>query len=294
MSDDVRAVLTDAAQSWAELDVDAAWQQGRRLRRRRRVLVRAAGVAAVVCVVAVAGVAVMARRDDPSSVTAGAVPSSLGPAKESPAPRGFTTTAGWQQLRVTGGMAVVVSVAPDNIEGLSIGARGRVRDDVSVRIEGEKLIIERDSPPERSSVRVTVRVRLKELERVDASAGVSIDLGNVASSTPFSAHLDGGATVKGEVVAPSVEVAATGGTKVTLAGTADQLAVDASGGVNVDLEQLTARIATTSLESGARASVTVTERIERVRARGGAKLVYFGNPQLGTIDKDISSTVTPG
>ncbi len=259
-----------------------------------RVLVRATGVAALVCVVAVTGAAVLAGRDDPSSVTAGAVPSSLGPARQSTAPSGFTTTAGWRKLRVTGGMSVVVSVAPDNIEGLSIGARGRVRDDVSVRIEGETLIVERDSPPTRSSERVTVRVRLHQLERVDASSGVSIDVGSVASSTPFTVHLEGGATVQGTIVAPSVELAASGGAKATLQGTTDRLAVDASGGVNADLDGLTARTATFILESGTQASVTVTDRIESVRARSGAKLVYFGTPQLGTIDKDISSTVTPG
>jgi len=77
---------------------------------------------------------------------------------------------------------------------------------------------------------------------------------------------------------------------VTLSGSAGDLAVEADGGSQAKLGDLAVVDANVEARGGSHVTVNPSGRLDAV-AKGGSHVSYLGNPTLGTIDADTSSSI---
>ena len=84
----------------------------------------------------------------------------------------------------------------------------------------------------------------------------------------------------------------SGGSQVTMVGSARDLTVDASGGSHLYLSDFIADNADVELSGGSFGSVYVGGKLD-ADLSGGSTLSYYGDPDLGNIDISTGSTLTP-
>lgn len=104
------------------------------------------------------------------------------------------------------------------------------------------------------------------------------------------ADLSSGSHLRGEVEAGDITFKLSGGSHVTLSGSAGDLAVEADGGSHAKLGGLAVVDANVEARGGSHVTVNPSGRLDAV-AKGGSHVSYLGNPTLGTIDADISSSI---
>ena len=105
------------------------------------------------------------------------------------------------------------------------------------------------------------------------------------------ADLSSGSHLRGEVEAgDDVTFKLSGGSHVTLSGSAGDLAVEADGGSHAKLGGLAVVDANVEARGGSHVTVNPSGRLDAV-AKGGSHVSYLGNPTLGTIDADTSSSI---
>ncbi len=105
-------------------------------------------------------------------------------------------------------------------------------------------------------------------------------------------ELSGGAhgTATGFVSTNNFVVDASGGARVQMAGQANDLTINGSGGSQLDLSDFTVTIAYVNLSGGSTADVDATGTIN-ANLSGGSHLYYSGNPTLGSQNVSGGSTI---
>jgi len=112
-------------------------------------------------------------------------------------------------------------------------------------------------------------------------------------------HADGSFNIFGsgrfvEVVTPTlVEVSASGGSDLTGVGEVETLAINASGGADVDLTDLIVATANVEASGGANVTVEITEQIQG-EVSGGADLTILGEPTSQNIETSGGADVHNG
>lgn len=82
----------------------------------------------------------------------------------------------------------------------------------------------------------------------------------------------------------------SGGSHITLSGSAGNLTVGANGGSHAKLAGLAVVNANVKANGGSHVTVNPNGRLD-AKASGGSHVTYLGNPTLGAIDEDTSSSV---
>jgi hypothetical protein len=88
-----------------------------------------------------------------------------------------------------------------------------------------------------------------------------------------------------------LEAMSSGGSDLRLSGTADSVAIQASGGSDIDARDLRARAVDIQTSGGSDAVIDVSERLV-AQASGGSDIVYSGNPATADIDEGGGAGVT--
>jgi len=104
------------------------------------------------------------------------------------------------------------------------------------------------------------------------------------------ADMSGGSHLQGDFEANDLTLKLSGGCHITLSGSAVNLTVDANGGSQAKLGNLAVLNAVVDAGGGSHVTVNPSGRLDAV-ARGGSHISYLGNPTLGTIDDDVSSSI---
>jgi hypothetical protein len=243
-------------------EIERAWQRGRSTRRRRR-----AFRLATPALVLIAGVVMVAPADDRGDDAVVATrPSDL--QVPDGATRAKTGIAGVDELRLGGGLAVRMVVGGASI---TVEAEPDVMDDVSVEVRDGVATVDRSSPLARANETVVVTVAVESVRRLTVDGGVLLD---------------------GEVSADNLVLRTSGGIAGTLRGRVDLLALDASGGVQLDLTQLAVERLIAVLSGGTTIDVDAAV-IERATLSGGSVLSYPSGAVVGDTDVDISSVLEP-
>jgi hypothetical protein len=89
--------------------------------------------------------------------------------------------------------------------------------------------------------------------------------------------------LRGDIEASDGRFNFSGGSHGTLAGSAGDLTIDASGGSHVDLSAFAVTDASVEASGGSQVTVNATGRLD-VEATGGAKVFYLGSPTLGKVE----------
>lgn len=109
-----------------------------------------------------------------------------------------------------------------------------------------------------SKTRINVKISMPELEALDISGASS---GNVSN-----------------VKAESLDLKASGASKIRIDGTADDLNIDASGASSVDAENVKAGNVEADASGASNATVSANDDLD-VSASGASKILYVGEPK---------------
>jgi hypothetical protein len=92
------------------------------------------------------------------------------------------------------------------------------------------------------------------------------------------------ATLQAEITMPElVGLDLSGGSRASVSGSGEDIAIDASGGSGADLASFNVMNANVDASGGSQVTVNVSGTLN-VDASGGSQVSYLGNPTLGVID----------
>ena len=131
-----------------------------------------------------------------------------------------------------------------------------------------------------------VFVTVKNLEKIDASAGSDVESENRLEGDKLEIEASSGSDVKLDVYYKTVSLDASSGSDARISGKAKTFIAEASSGSDIKAYDLEVAIAKVKASSGSDISITVTDELY-ARASSGADVNYRGNP--GIRDSDTSS-----
>lgn len=135
-------------------------------------------------------------------------------------------------------------------------------------------------------------ITMPELTGLDLSGGSHVTLSGFGSAKALDADLSGGSHLQGDVEAGDATIEISGGSHVTLSGSAGNLMVNASGGSQAKLADLMVVDVEVDASGGSHVTINPSGSLD-ADASGGSHVRYLGNPVLGRIDADGSSTIKP-
>ena len=94
----------------------------------------------------------------------------------------------------------------------------------------------------------------------------------------------GSSTLQAEITMPELTgLELSGGSRISVSGSGEDIAIDASGGSGADLASFSVVNANVDANGGSQVTVNVSGTLN-VDASGGSQVYYLGNPTLGVID----------
>jgi hypothetical protein len=101
------------------------------------------------------------------------------------------------------------------------------------------------------------------------------------------------ATLQAEVTMPElVGLDLSGGSRVAVSGSGEDISIDASGGSGADLAAFTVVNANVDASGGSQVTVNASGTLN-IDASGGSQVYYLGDPTLGVIDTSGGAQVQP-
>lgn len=175
----------------------------------------------------------------------------------------------FSRIEATSGIRVEVRIGPS--EAVKVTAQENLLPVIATDLRGDTLGIE--ARKDFTTIEpVTVTVVVPALDGITLSGG-------------SQAVIDGLDT-------ESLELRIRGGAQVTAAGSVGSLALDADGGATASLKDLSVRVATVSLESGASTTLTASDEVSGTAA-GGARLTVLGGADV-SVEESGGAVVARG
>jgi RNA polymerase sigma factor (sigma-70 family) len=175
------------------------------------------------------------------------------------------------QLEITQGKAFRVAItADDNV----IDYIKAAKDDAALKIglDGER----------RSFQNVTLKavVTMPRLEGLTVSGASQVTLSGFKSQKDCKFRVDGASSLKGDLQAATVDLAADGAGTVTLKGSAKKAKLSGDGAATLKLAEFTADSADVTLTGASQATVQVKSALD-YDLSGASHLEYGGEPKVG-------------
>jgi len=155
---------------------------------------------------------------------------------------------------------------------------------------------------------ITVSVDDNALDRLEVNKNgdtlsIGLDVGGYSNMNLIavvtmpaldSLELSSGAhgDVSGFITTNDFDLDLTSGSWVKIDGTAGDLTADVGSGSHIDLSEFIVNDVDVELSSGSNGSVYAGGRLD-AKVSGGSRLTYYGNPDLGRIETQTGSTITP-
>ena len=175
----------------------------------------------------------------------------------------------FSRIEASAGIRVVVRIGPS--EAIEVTAQENLLPVIATDLRGDTLSIEA-SEDFTTLEPVTITVVVPALDGITLSGG-------------SQAVIDG-------LDAESLELRIRGGAQVTAAGSVDSVELDAGGGATASLEDLSARVATVSMDGGATATLTASGEVSGTAA-GGSRLTVLGDAVV-SVEASGGSVVARG
>lgn len=135
-------------------------------------------------------------------------------------------------------------------------------------------------------------VSVKNLDLLHASGGADVIIDSKLNTAKLDLRLSGGSDFVGEVVvSDQLEVHASGGSDVTIKGTAKNLKLNASGGSDYIGYGLEVEYAVVDVNGGSDAQLNVSKELW-AEASGGSDVYYKGNPDVRKSSSSGGSGIT--
>ena len=162
---------------------------------------------------------------------------------------------------------------------------------LDVRVEDGKLVLD-VQPGTFEFTQLRALVSLPQLDDFDVSGAADLNVTGFVSNQPLVALTSADATATGDIVAGDTQVLAAGNSRVTLAGSGNDLQLEASGSASVDLRDYPVQDVAADVDGASESIVHVEGRLDAV-ASGFASLRFLGDPELGVIEENALGSVEP-
>lgn len=162
---------------------------------------------------------------------------------------------------------------------------------LDVRVEDGNLVLD-VQPGTFEFTQLRASVSLPQLDDFDVSGAADLSLTGFVSDQPLVALTSADASAAGDIVAGNTTVLASGNSRVTLAGSGNDLQLEASGSASVDLRDYPVEDVDADVDGASESIVQVEGRLDAV-ASGVARLRFLGNPELGVIEENALGSVEP-
>lgn len=176
--------------------------------------------------------------------------------------------SGFTKIDASGAVSVEISVQKDF--SVEVQADDNLLANIKTEVSGDTLKIyseDRISP----KTKINIKVSMPKIEDLEVSGASSA---NVANAN-----------------ADSLELKASGASKIKIDGTVKELKGDASGASTIDAENLKAEEAEIEASGASKAIVSATNDLE-VNASGASKITYVGEPKNIKQNSSGASSVT--
>lgn len=163
---------------------------------------------------------------------------------------------------------------------------------IKTQVQDGDLVIE---PADRSqslrpTAEITISITTPKLQRISASGGSSATSDGTTGAR-FRASGSGGSKVKVAVSSEQVSVNASGGSRVELAGKAKTLTAHLSGGASLRANDVPVESVEVHGSGGSRADVSASASLD-ASLSGGSKVRVSGDPPKKNVQKSSGSEVT--
>jgi hypothetical protein len=198
---------------------------------------------------------------------------------------------GFTEVSVASGMFVEITQS----QTYSVRVTADPQDFAELRAEqrGNRLEFFMDSDRrQRRPGRVEIQITMPTLSALNLSGGSEGHL-SMNVSEDFAADLSGGASLAGNLNCGDVRLGLSGGSKTTLAGRAENLNLNGSGGSRVLFRDFAVKDLDANLSGGSNAVVTL-DGVINANMSGGSQVTFYGNPTLGETRASGGSRIKRG
>jgi len=123
---------------------------------------------------------------------------------------------------------------------------------------------------------------------IKVSGGAQLNMDITTGDTNIA--ISAGSNVKGDLKSNNTKINLSAGSQCNIAGSGADTALVLSAGSAADLVDFNATAVDVRLSAGSRASVRTDGRLD-IRVSDGSTLVYYGSPDIGTIETSGGSTI---
>jgi len=214
------------------------------------------------------------------------------------------------------GSAFSYEIKQSDTYSISITANDNLFDDIKVTKEGQTLKIGMEFPEVRWAIfnsidpkpkAVITMPQLQGLDSSGATQGIvsdftstenldiqasgasKVELAKISASNVVFG-VSGSSKVTGDIEAKNMELEVSGASTVQLKGSAVSMAADVSGSSVLKLADLEVENASVTLSGASNATINLDESLD-AKLSGSSRLVYIGEPVLGTMDITGASTL---
>jgi hypothetical protein len=157
---------------------------------------------------------------------------------------------------------------------------------VDTRVETGSLIVEDTRPLPKGPIQVTIV--MPRLEALAASGSTQVSLGRFSGAN-LAVNLSGTSKVSApELELKQLQLKASGGAQLRLAGRAEELVLSLSGVANVEASKLASRGVTIQSSGSSQSTVWAREQLV-VASSGSAGVRYYGKPALTVANTGVST-----
>ena len=195
----------------------------------------------------------------------------------------------FDNIAVSSGFELIVT--QDNSQEVVIEAKENLHQYINVEVIGRSLKVYRARGVIFGrGATVKVYVSSDYLENVSSSGGGSIVFDNLWVGNSLDVHVSGGGNLYGDVDLISLYLSLSGGSKADLAGYADDLRINSSGGSKLWCNYLESVNCNINISGGGYAEVFAKQSLH-VSGSGGSRVFFKGNPFI-TSNLSVGSIVS--
>ncbi|MBN2745051.1 MAG: DUF2807 domain-containing protein [Marinilabiliaceae bacterium] len=192
--------------------------------------------------------------------------------------------------KVKAGKGINVTLVESNKEEIVIHILNAEPEDVITQLEGKTLVLKMKTMM-KTGVAVTAYVHYKKITELHAGGGASIDADGTVTADKLTLSVGADASIELDVDVKKLEASLTAG-RIQLIGEAQAQHVVANTAARYNADGLTSQEAFVKVNTGAQATVNVSERISAT-AGGGGRIYYMGNPAKVEKTESFGGKVEP-
>ncbi len=178
--------------------------------------------------------------------------------------------------------SITITTDSDKIDFLEVS---QVSNRLSVDIASGSASLDFDT--------LEAKITLPDISNITLSDAVTVELKGFNFNHSFQINLSGASNFSGEMETGDVQFVVAGASRLKLSGSGGNMLADIYGASSVNLSDFTLSNATIFMSSASNATVNL-DGILNANLSGASKLIYKGNPSLGTISTSDSSTISGG